>query len=317
MRYRKLGNSGLKISEIALGGWLTFGNAVEDEAAREIIATAFDLGINFFDTANVYAQGKCEEFLGAALASRPRSSYVLATKVFFPMGEGPNDRGLSRKHIHEQCEASLARLNMEYIDLYQCHRFDEETPVEETIRAMDDLVRRGRICYWGFSEWTASQIRRAVDICRAGGYAMPISSQPQYNLLARGIERAVIPVCTESGIGQIVWSPLAQGLLTGKYKPGEALPNDSRAADPKQNYFIKAKAQDRDLLTRIGLIEPLAASAGITIGQLALAWILRREEISACIVGVSKPTQLVENCRAAKAIVDPVIFARLDELFAN
>ncbi len=315
MRYRQLGNTGLKVSEISLGSWLTFGNAVDEDTGREIVATAFDCGINLIDTANVYAQGKCEEFLGRVLPSRPRSSYVLATKVFFPVGEGPNDRGLSRKHVLEQCQASLRRLQTEYIDIYQCHRYDEETPLEETVRAMDDLVRRGLVLYWGFSEWSKSQVERCMEVCRRGGWTAPVSSQPQYNLLTRGIERGVMPVCAAHGIGQIVWSPLAQGLLTGKYRPNAALPQGSRASDARQNYFVKAKAQDSELLARIAVLDPLAAEAGVSVAQLALAWILRRPEVASCIIGASRPQQVVENCRAPKVQVSAEVFAKLDELF--
>ncbi len=315
MRYRRLGNSGLKVSEISLGTWLTLGNAVDEATGREIVATAFDCGINLIDTANVYAQGRCEEVLGRILSSRPRSSYVLATKVFFPVGEGPNDRGLSRKHIMEQCQASLRRLQTDYVDLYQCHRYDEETPLEETIRAMDDLVRRGLVLYWGFSEWSRSQIDRCLELCKQGGWTAPTSSQPQYNLLARGIERGVMPTCAAHGIGQVVWSPLAQGLLTGKYRAGTPPPPGSRASDPRQNYFVKAKAQDPELLAKVAALESIAEQAGVSVAQLALAWVLQREEVASCIVGASRPQQVIENCRAPKMQIPAEAFARIEELF--
>lgn len=317
MQYRRLGAAGVKVSAIGLGGWLTFGNAVENERGREIIARAFDLGINFFDTANVYAAGACEEMWGGILHGWRRDSYVLATKVFFPMGQGPNDRGLSRKHIMEQCHASLRRLDTAYIDLYQCHRFDEESPLEETIRAMDDLVRQGKILYWGFSEWNAEQIRRALEICDATGWERPRSSQPQYNLLQRRIEADVVPLCHGAGIGQVVWSPLAQGLLTGKYKPGQPIPQDSRAADQRQNQFIRDKAADTSLLQRIGRLEPIAREAGCSMPQLALAWILRRPEVSSAIVGATKVSQIEDNAAAATITLRPEHLDAIDATFAT
>src|SRR5918993_2565960 len=237
MEYRRLGDAGVKLSEIGLGGWLTFGNAIEQQQAQAVMNAAFERGINFFDSANAYARGKAEESWGELLRDRPRSSYVLATKVFFPMGEGPNDRGLSRKHIMEQCHASLRRLRTDYIDLYQCHRHDPETPLEETVRAMDDLIRQGKVLYWGFSEWTAEQIGECLRIC-GSAYYRPKSSQPQYSAIHRGPERDVLPLRAKAGIGQVGWSPPGQGVLTGKYKPGQTPPADSRAQDPKQNQFM-------------------------------------------------------------------------------
>ena len=228
MKYRRLGSAGVEVSEISLGGWLTFDDEDTRSAGRAVIDKAFDCGINFFDTANVYGQGVCETLWGGMLANYRRSSFVLATKVFFPMGEGPNDRGLSRKHIMEQCEASLKRLDTDYIDLYQCHRQDPETPLEETIRAMDDLIHQGRIHHWGFSCWSPENIRRTFEICAENGYYAPVSSQPKYNLLNRGIEEEVVPLCLEYGAGQVVFCPLEQGLLTGKYVPGQPLPEGSR-----------------------------------------------------------------------------------------
>src|SRR5579872_3249042 len=228
MQYRRLGASGLKVSEVCLGSWLTFGNATEDQTAIDCIDKAYELGMNFFDTANVYARGASETVVGKALRKYDRETYVVATKVYFPMSDGPmpNNSGLSRKHIMEQCEASLRRLGLDYIDLYQCHRYDPETPLEETLRALDDLVRQGKVLYVGFSQWTASQIEDAVAFQVAHNLNRFVSSQPYYNLLGRDAEKAVIPVCEREGIGQIVYSPLAQGLLTGKYKPGQPPPAD-------------------------------------------------------------------------------------------
>ena len=259
---------------------------------------AFDLGINFFDTADAYARGKCEEIWGEMLQSRRRSDYVLATKVFFPMGDGVNDKGLSRKHIMESCRASLKRLRTDYIDLYQCHRFDDETPVEETVRAMDDLTRAGKIIYWGFSEWTAEQIEKGLRTC-GDRYYKPQSSQPRYHLLNRDVEEKILPLCARAGIGQVTFSPLAQGILTGKYKPGQPLPKDSRANDPNQNQFINKLLEDRSVLERVARLEPIARDAGCNMGQLAIAWILRRPEVTSCIVGATKPEQLEDNAKAS------------------
>src|SRR3989442_8266593 len=228
MQYRRLGRAGLRVSTIALGSWLTYGGSVAEEAAIQCIHKAYELGINFFDTANVYNQGGAEKVVGRALKDFSRDSFVLATKVYFPMGNGPNDRGLSRKHIMEQCHASLRRLKTDYLDLYQCHRFDETTPLEETIRAMDDLIHQGKAIYWGFSEWPVEQVEKCLQIC-GDRYYRPKSSQPLYNAIHRGPEQKLFPLCSRAGIGQVVFSPLAQGVLTGKYKPGQPLPGDSRA----------------------------------------------------------------------------------------
>ena len=263
MNYRHLGKYGVKVSEVALGSWLTYGGATEDEAARQCIEKAYDLGINFFDTANVYANGKSEETVGRVLAAYPRHSYFLATKVFFPMGDGPNDRGLSRKHIFEQCHASLKRLGTDYVDLYQCHRYDAETPLEETLTALDDLARQGKILYAGVSEWSAGQIAHAVDYIRGAGLHPLVSNQPYYNMLGRGIEKEVIPLCEREGIGQVVFSPLAQGILTGKYKPGQPLPEGTRAADPKQNMFMSNREGRLDdaVLEKVQKLGPIAAGS--------------------------------------------------------
>lgn len=316
MNYRRLGDSGLKVSEIGLGGWLTFGNALGREEAREVMGAAFDLGITFLDTSNAYGKGKCEEAWGELLADRCRDEYVLATKVFFPMGDSPTQRGLNRKHVMEQCELSLRRLKTDHIDLYQCHRYDEETPLEETVRVMDDLIKQGKIVYWGFSEWTAEQIRSTVELCDAEGFYRPKSSQPQYSALRRGVEEEVFPLCQEHGIGQVCWSPLAQGILTGKYKPGEPLPGSSRANDDRQNQFIKEQVKDRALLERVQNLQPIAEEVGCSMAQLALAWALRRPEVSSLIVGATKPQQLRDNAEASGITLDDETVTAINDALA-
>jgi voltage-dependent potassium channel beta subunit len=313
MRYRRLGNSGLRLSEIGLGGWLTFGHVHDERSGRDVMDRAFACGVNFFDTANVYAAGACETMWGKLLSAYPRSSYVLATKVYFPMGDGPNERGLSRKHIMEQCEASLRRLRTDAIDLYQCHRFDDSTPLEETIRAMDDLVHQGKVHYWGFSCWPVGAIRRTFEICRDRLFA-PISSQPHYNMLLRDLEVEVLPACRDLGVGQVVFSPLEQGLLTGKYRPGQPLPAGSRAGDERQNEFIADRVSDQRTLEHIERLREVAEDAGCTLGQLALAWILRKPEITSCIVGATRPQQIEENAAASGIELSEQQLARIDEI---
>jgi voltage-dependent potassium channel beta subunit len=323
MQYRHIGKWGVKVSEVGLGSWLTYGNATEADQAEACIHHAYELGVNFFDTANAYARGESEKAVGRALAPFPRHSYVLATKVFIPMGDGPNDRGLSRKHIMEQCHASLTRLGTDYIDLYQCHRYDTETPLEETLRALDDLVSQGKILYAGVSEWTAGQIAHAIDYSRGAGLHPLVSNQPQYNMLARGIEKEIIPLCEREGIGQVVFSPLAQGLLTGKYKPGQPPPEGSRAADPKQNQFLErgvldAYVHDRiqvddALLDRVQRLVPIAQEAGLTMSQLALAWCLRQRNVSSVIIGASRPSQIEDNVVASGKTLSPDLLARIDD----
>jgi voltage-dependent potassium channel beta subunit len=311
MKYRRLGNSGLKISEIGLGSWLTYGKSVNNQTAYDCIHKAYELGINFFDTANAYENGRAEEVLGEALKEYPRSSYVVATKLFFPMGPGPNDRGLSRKHIMEQCDASLKRLGLDYIDLYQCHRFDPEVPMEETLYALDDLVRQGKILYAGVSEWSAAQIEKAAGIGKAYQLRPIISNQPIYNMLERYIEREVLPVSTENGMGQIVFSPLAQGILTGKYKPNTEKPADSRAANDSVNFVINSYFRD-DVLTSVQKLNSLAAELGVTLSQLSLAWILRHSGISSAIVGASKPQQVEENVKAVDINLDHEVLKEIE-----
>jgi voltage-dependent potassium channel beta subunit len=313
MNYRNLGNSGIKLSEIGLGGWLTFGRVTNEHSCRELIDKAFECGINFFDTANVYANGACETMWGQLLGQHTRSDYVLATKVYFPMGDGPNDQGLSRKHIMEQCEASLKRLNTDYIDMYQCHRFDATTPLEETLRAMDDLVHQGKILYWGFSCWPAGEIHRTMELCGDRLYA-PVSSQPHYNMLLRDLEVEVLPVCREHGIGQVVFCPLEQGLLTGKYKPGQPVPEGSRAGDERQNEWIKDRASDQNTLQCIDNLHSVAEEVGCTLSQLSLAWILATEGITSCITGATRPEQIEENSKASGIELSKDQLARIDEI---
>jgi voltage-dependent potassium channel beta subunit len=311
MNYRRLGAAGMKLSEIGLGGWLTFGNAMEAEQAKAVMSAAFDAGVNFFDTADAYAGGECERAWGQLLADHRRTDYVLATKVFFPTGPGPNDRGLSRKHVTESCHASLKRLRVDYIDLYQCHRFDGDTPLEETVRAIDDLIRHGKVLYWGFSEWTAGQIRQCLSVC-GDRFDRPRGSQPRYSAIQREVEAEVFPVCHENGIGQVVFSPLAQGVLTGKYKPGQPVPGDSRAADDRQNQFIKRFLDQPDLLSRVQQLQPIADRLGCSMAQLSLAWALRRPEVTSCIIGATRPAQLIDNVKASGMALSPEDTAAID-----
>ncbi|MFC4403706.1 aldo/keto reductase family protein [Gracilibacillus xinjiangensis] len=313
MKYRYLGNSGLRVSEIALGSWLTYGKAVEDQTAEACIHKAYELGINFFDTANAYEGGQAEEVLGQALKSYDRSSLVVATKVFFPMGAGPNQRGLSRKHIIEQCDASLKRLGMDYIDLYQCHRFDENVPVEETLLALDDLVRQGKILYAGVSEWTAAQIEKATGFAKNWRLHPLISNQPIYNMIERYIEEEVIPVSEQNGLGQIVFSPLAQGVLTGKYKPGGEIPADSRAANETTNMVISSYFDER-VLTTVSKMNDFAQDHGMKLSQLALAWILRQPNVSSAIIGASRPSQIEENVKAVDIKLTDQMLSEMEQI---
>ena len=293
MEYRRLGSSDLVVSDISLGSWLTYGIGVDRDRAAACVDKAFEVGINFIDTANVYGRGAAEEFLGEALAKRDRSSYILATKVFFSMSD--EDKGLSRAQIEKQIDASLARLRTDHVDLYQCHRYDPDTPLEETMAALTEVVRSGKARYIGFSEWTAPQIAAALAI---PGVEKFVSSQPQYSLLYRVPEAEVIPLSAESGISQIVWSPLAQGVLTGKYRPGEPAPADSRAASEQMGSFIGRWTRD-DVLEAVERLKPVADEAGLTLPQLALAWILREPNVASAIVGATKPEQVEANASAS------------------
>lgn len=311
MEYRRLGKSGLKISEIGLGSWLTYGESVDRQNATDCIHHAYELGINFFDTANAYNAGEAEKVVGEALKQYDRSSYVLATKLYFPMGDGPNERGLSRKAIVEQCDASLKRLGVDYIDLYQCHRFDEETPTEETIWALSDLVQQGKILYYGVSEWSAAQIKDAAGIAREKNLHPLVSNQPIYNMLVRYIEKDVLPVSNEEGIGQVVFSPLAQGILTGKYKPGQSIPENSRAANNQINRWINSYLRD-DVLTCISRLERIAQELDLKLSQLAIAWILRQPGVSSTIVGASQPSQIDENVKASGIVLSDDVLAEIE-----
>jgi len=314
MKYRQLGKHGVRVSEICLGSWLTYGSAVENNAARQCIERAYDLGVNFFDTANVYARGASEQVVGEVLRQYPRESYVLATKVYFPMGDRPNDRGLSRKHILEQCNASLKRLGVDYIDLYQAHRYDTNTPLEETLMAFDHLVRQGKVLYYGVSEWSAQQIAEATKLTRSTNLYPIASDQPHYNMLSREIEAEVMPLCEQEGIGIINFSPLAQGILTGKYKPGEALPPGSRASDPRQNAFLKLDDQQ---LGKVQKLIPIAQVEGLSLSQLALAWCLRNPSLSSVIIGATKPSQVEDNVGAAGKELSAETIAAIDSLFPS
>ncbi|PSR16472.1 aldo/keto reductase [filamentous cyanobacterium CCP3] len=306
MKYRQLGDSDLTVSEIALGSWLTYGGGVERQQAEACVHKAFDVGINFIDTANVYGRGAAESFLGEVLQGIDRGSYVLATKVYFPMS--PEDQGLSAVQIHKQLDASLQRLNTDYVDLYQCHRYDSSTPLEETMAALTDVVQQGKVRYIGFSEWSPAQIRAALHLPNVEKF---VSSQPQYSMLWRQPEENVFPLCAENGIGQIVWSPLAQGVLTGKYKPGAAPPDDSRAANDKMNGFMQDLRSDR-VLSAVENLWPLADQLNISVAQLALAWILRDPRVSAAIVGASRPEQVAENAAASGITLDEPMLREID-----
>jgi voltage-dependent potassium channel beta subunit len=313
MRYRKLGASGLRISEIGLGSWLTYGGSVADEAATQCIHRAFQLGVNFFDTANVYRRGAAEEVTGRALKDFRRDDYVLATKVYFPMGDGPNDRGLSRKHIMEQCHASLGRLGVDYVDIYQCHRPDETTPLEETLRALDDIVTQGKALYVGVSMWPAELLDEAHRIHNKLNLDQIVSNQPEYSMLTRDIEENVLPVSRQLGIGQVVYSPIAQGVLAGKYKPGEQPPAGTRAATPGDSGFMERFMRD-DLLEAVQKLRPIADELGITMAQMAIAWVLREPGVSSAIVGASRPEQVDENVAASGIELSPEMLRRIDEI---
>lgn len=310
MEYRKLGRTGLKVSEISLGSWLTYGGYVEKENAVRSIETAYDLGINFFDTANVYEKGAAEELVGEALKAYPRESYVLATKAFWPMGDGPNDRGLSRKHVMEQVHASLKRLGHDYVDIFYCHRHDPETPLDETLRTIDDLVRQGKVLYVGVSEWQASQIAEALTVADRYLLDRIVVNQPIYNMFQRYIEQEVMPLSERHGIGQVVFSPLAQGLLTGKYTSVSDLPVDSRAA--KLDGMRKGITEEK--LAKVRELEKVAAELGLSVGNLALAWILRKPIVASALVGASRPEQVIENAKASGVKLSEDVLSRIEDI---
>jgi len=308
MKYRRLGSSDLEVSEISLGSWLTYGVGVEADKAKACLEEAFAQGINFIDTANVYGRGAAETFLGDALRGRSRDSYVLGTKVYFPMSD--SDRGLSAKQIERQLDASLQRLNTDYVDLYQCHRYDVDTPLEETMAALTSAVASGKTRYIGFSEWPADRIQAALDLA---GVTKFVSSQPQYSLLWRSPEDEVIPLCAANGISQIVWSPLGQGVLSGKYDPGRPPPSDSRAASEEMGGWMDRLMQPR-VLRAVQQLKPIAAEAGLTLPQFALAWVLREPNVASAIIGASRPEQVRENAAASGVIVDTQLFLRAEAI---
>jgi len=311
MKTRKLGSSDLEVSEISLGSWLTYGVGVEADKARACLEEAFEQGINFIDTANVYGRGAAETFLGEALQGRPRDSYVLATKLFFPMTD--TDRGLSRAQVENQLDASLQRLRTDYVDLYQCHRYDFDTPLEETMEALTRAVEGGKTRYIGFSEWSAERIQAAIDLAGSGHVAKFVSSQPQYSLLWREPEDEVIPLCAANGISQIVWSPLGQGVLSGKYDPDSPPPRDSRAASEEMGGFMERLMQP-DVLRAVQRLKSIAEEAGLTLPQFALAWVLREPNVASAIIGASRPEQVRENAAASGVVVDTQLFLRAEQI---
>jgi 1-deoxyxylulose-5-phosphate synthase len=312
VKYRRLGDSDLSVSEISLGSWITYGGSVEASTAEACVAAAFDAGINLVDTANLYSGGRAEEFLGEVLAGRPRDSFLLATKVYGEMPDG--DRGLSRPQILKQIDGSLARLRTDYVDLYQCHAYDDDVPLEETLGALTDVVAAGKARFIGVSNWTAEQIKAAVDVARSQGFAKIVSSQPEYSLLHRTPEEDVIPTAARNGISQIVWSPLAQGVLTGKYEAGAAFAAGSRAAARGDGFM--AQYLDEATLERVQRLRPIADGLGLTLGQLALAWVLREPNVACAIVGASRPEQIVENAAASGHELDAGTLEAIDEVFA-
>ncbi len=317
MEYRHLGQSGLKVSELAYGNWITHGSQVEEDAARSCVAAALDEGIISFDTADVYAGTRAEEVMGRALAGTRRESIGIFTKVYWPTGAGPNDRGLSRKHVIEAMNGSLRRLGTDYVDLYQAHRYDHKTPLEETLRAFEDLVRQGKALYIGVSEWRAEEIAAALRIAGQMGFDRIVSNQPQYNMLWRVIESEVIPLCEKEGIGQIVFSPVAQGVLTGKYRPGEQPPADSRATDQAGGANFISRWMRDSLLARVQQLKPIADEAGLSMAQLAVAWTLQNPDVSSAIIGATRPEQVRENVKASGVKLDAGLLERIDEVLGD
>ncbi len=315
VEFRRLGRSGLNVSQIAFGNWLTHGSQVEEDAALACVQAALDVGITTFDTADVYAGTAAESVLGRALAGQRREGLEISTKVYWPTGPGPNDRGLSRKHIVESCHASLRRLGIDYVDLYQAHRYDPTVPLEETMTAFADLVRAGKVLYLGVSEWRADQIAAAAALARELGVQL-ISNQPQYSMLWRVIEAEVVPTCEQEGLSQIVWSPLAQGVLTGKYRPGEQPPADSRARHSAVGFQVQGFLAD-DVLTRVQQLRPIADDLGLTMAQLAIAWVLQNPNVAAAIIGASRPEQVHDNVKAAGVRLDAEVMTRVDDVLGD
>jgi len=316
MEFRRLGRSGLSVSEISYGNWLTHGSQVEEEQAHACVRAALDAGITTFDTADVYAGTRAESVLGRALNGQRRESLEILTKVYWPTGTGPNDRGLGRKHIIESAHGSLQRLQTDYIDVYQAHRFDRTTPLEETFLAFADLVRAGKVLYVGVSEWTADQITQGAALARELRVPL-ISSQPQYSMLWRVIESQVVPTCEREGMSQIVWSPIAQGVLTGKYQPGGEPPAGSRATDDKGGANMIARFLRDDVLTRVQNLRPIADDLGISMAQLAIAWVLHNPNVASAIVGASRPEQVAENVKAAGVTLSEDILTKIDEVLGD
>jgi aryl-alcohol dehydrogenase-like predicted oxidoreductase len=316
VEFRRLGRSGLTISEIAYGNWLTHGGQVEEDAAQACVRAALDEGITTFDTADVYAGTKAESVLGRALAGERREGLEIFTKVYWPTGPGRNDRGLGRKHIIESCHASLRRLQTDYVDLYQAHRYDETVPLEETMTAFADLVRAGKVLYIGVSEWRADEIAAGAALARDLGVQL-ISNQPQYSMLWRVIEDEVVPTSEKEGVSQIVWSPLAQGVLTGKYLPGRQAPAGTRGADPDAGRFIQRFLENDDVLTRVQQLRPIADDLGLTMAQLAVAWVLQNRNVAAAIIGATRPEQVTDNVRAAGVELEDDVLKRIDEVLGD
>jgi aryl-alcohol dehydrogenase-like predicted oxidoreductase len=319
MDFRHLGRSGMQISEITYGNWLTHGSQVENDVAAQCVRAALDNGVTSFDTADAYANGKAEEVLGAALKGERRESLEIFTKVYWPTGpepKGKNDTGLSRKHMMESINGTLRRLQTDYVDLYQAHRYDSFTPLEETMQAFADIVHSGKAHYVGVSEWTAEQIRAAHALAVDLGISL-VSNQPQYSMLWRVIEAEVVPTCEELGIGQIVWSPIAQGVLTGKYKPGQPLPAGSRATDEKGGADMISRFLNDETLARVQALEPIAADLGLSMAQLAVAWVLQNPNVSSAIIGASRPEQVAENVKAAGLTIPADVMARIDEALGD
>jgi voltage-dependent potassium channel beta subunit len=314
VQYRNLGASGLKVSVVSLGSWLTIGRTVDEATATRLVRASFERGVNLFDTADVYASGEAELALGRAIEGIPRHRLVLASKCFFPMSDDPNDRGLSRKHLHESVVATLRRLRTDYVDVFQCHRFDPDTPVAETAMAMDDLIRRGLVLYWGVSQWPAERIVEAAEVCRRHGLHPPIANQPLYNLFDREIEAVVLPTCERHGIGQVVYSPLAQGVLSGKYRPGAPLPHESRAADQRSNQFI-GRYLTPEHLQRSRELVAIASRHACTAAQMALAFCLRDPRVASVIVGARSEVQMLDNIGAADVTLSEHALRELDQLF--
>ncbi len=315
MEYRKLGRSGLKVSDVSLGSWLTFGDVVDEDVTNRCVHKAYDLGVNFFDTANIYALGAAEVAVGKAIRDLPRDTIVVATKCYFAMGKWPNQSGLSRKHIHDQANLSLKRLGVDYIDLYQCHRYDNNTPMDETLRAIDDLIRAGKVLYAGVSMWTANQILEAHALADKLNLDRVISNQPLYNMLSREIEKDVLPTCEKIGVGQVVFSPMAQGVLTGKYAPGR-IPKDSRGADSAHNQFM-GKYLTEESLRKAERLTAVAKELGMSMAQMALAWCLRFENVASVICGATKVEQVADNAAASGKKLPAEALTKIDAILTD